>query len=205
MLNVNITDDHKMFVEGLTRIINDSRTIRVAATAHTATGCRWMLMSGLPDVLLLDINLPDGNGIDLCRELINKYPELKILALTSFGELTVIRRMLDAGAFGYILKNAMAEEILMGIRTVAAGETFLCDEVDMLLKKQTGLEIILTKKERELLELICEGCTSYEIAERMFLSVETVNSYRKNLLFKLNAKNTAAMVRMAIEEKLILS
>jgi DNA-binding NarL/FixJ family response regulator len=93
----------------------------------------------------------------------------------------------------------------MGIRTVAAGETFLCDEVDMLLKKQTGLEIILTKKERELLELISEGSTSCEIAERMFLSVETVNSYRKNLLFKLNAKNTAAMVRMAIEEKLILS
>jgi DNA-binding NarL/FixJ family response regulator len=107
MLNVNIIDDHKLFVEGLTRIINDSKTIKVTAKAHTVTACKWLLLSGLPDVLLLDINLPDGNGIDLCYELINKYPELKILALTSFGELTVIRRMLDAGALGYILKNAM--------------------------------------------------------------------------------------------------
>ncbi|MDD4008441.1 MAG: response regulator transcription factor [Fermentimonas sp.] len=203
MIQVNITDDHKMFVEGLSRIINDSKTSRVAATAYTASECRWMLMSGLPDVLLLDINLPDGNGIDLCSELMNKYPELKILALTSFAELTIIRRMLDAGALGYILKNAMADEIMLGVQTVASGEPFLCDEVDMLLKKQTGLEIILTKKERELLELICEGCTSSEIAERMFLSVETINSYRKNLLFKLSAKNTASMVRLAIEEKYI--
>ena len=97
----------------------------------------------------------------------------------------------------------MADEIMLGVQTVASGEPFLCDEVDMLLKKQTGLEIILTKKERELLELICEGCTSSEIAERMFLSVETINSYRKNLLFKLSAKNTASMVRLAIEEKYI--
>lgn len=203
MIQINITDDHKMFVEGLSRIINDSKTARVAATAYTASECRWMLMSGLPDVLLLDINLPDGNGIDLCSELMNKYPELKILALTSFAELTIIRRMLDAGALGYILKNAMADEIMLGVQTVASGEPFLCDEVDMLLKNQTGLEIILTKKERELLELICEGCTSSEIAERMFLSVETINSYRKNLLFKLSAKNTASMVRLAIEEKYI--
>ncbi|MDD4777616.1 MAG: response regulator transcription factor [Fermentimonas sp.] len=203
MIQVNITDDHKVLVEGLSRIINDSKTARVAATAYSASECRWMLMSRLPDVLLLDINLPDGNGIDLCSEITSKYPKMKILALTSFAELTVIRLMLDAGAFGYILKNAMADEIMLGIQTVASGERFLCDEVDLLLKKQSGLEIILTKKERELLELICEGYTSNEIAERMFLSVETINSYRKNLLFKLNAKNTAAMVRIAIEEKYI--
>jgi DNA-binding NarL/FixJ family response regulator len=203
MLQVYITDDHKMFVEGLTHIINECKFAKVVGTAYTAKECRWMLKAGLPDVLLLDIHLPDGNGIDICKELKTTYPELKILALTSYGELTVIRRMLDAGAIGYVLKNAMAEEILLAIQTVATGETFLCDEVDMLMKKQTGLEIILTKKERELLELISEGCTSCEIAGRMFLSIETINSYRKNLLFKLNTRNTASMVRMAIEDKLI--
>lgn len=203
MIQVYITDDHKMFVEGLTRIINESKLAWVKNVAYTAAECRWMLANDLPDVLLLDIHLPDSKGIDLCAELTNKYHGLKVLALTSYGELTVIRRMLDAGALGYVLKNAMAEEILIGIQTVAAGETFLCNEVDMLLKKQTGFEIILTKKERELLGLICEGYTSCEIAERMFLGVETINSYRKNLLFKLNVKNTAAMVRLAIEEKLI--
>lgn len=202
MLQIFITDDHKMFVEGLTRIINECDYAKVTGTAYTAKDCLCMLKKEMPDVLLLDINLPDGNGINLCRELKAKYPTLKILALSSYGELTVIRRMLDAGANGYVLKNGMADEILLGIQTVAAGESFFCDEVDMRLKKQTGFEIILTKKERELLQLICEGCTSCEIGERMFLSVETINSYRKNLLFKLNAKNTASMVRMAIEEKL---
>lgn len=202
MLQIFITDDHKMFVEGLTRIINECNYAKVTDTAYTAKDCLNMLKRGLPDVLLLDIDLPDRNGINLCIELKTNYPNLKILALTSYGELTVIRRMLNAGANGYVLKNGMADEILLGIQTVAAGESFFCDEVDMLLKKQTGFEIILTKKERELLQLICEGCTSCEIGERMFLSVETINSYRKNLLFKLNAKNTASMVRMAIEEKL---
>lgn len=203
MIQVQITDDHKLFVEGLTRIINESGTAEVIGTACTAASCRRMLDGRLPDVLLLDIHLPDSNGVDLCIDLKKKYPNLKILALTSFGELAVIRRMLNAGAQGYVLKNSMPEEILLGIEVVAEGETFLCDEVNLLLKKQTGLEIVLTKKERELLGLICEGYTSTEIAGRMFLGIETISSYRKNLLFKLNAKNTAALVKLAMEQKLI--
>ncbi|NLB79055.1 MAG: response regulator transcription factor, partial [Clostridiaceae bacterium] len=136
---------------------NKCNYAKVTATACTAKYCLNMLKRDLPDVLLLDIDLPDRNGINLCIELKSNYPNLKILALTSYGELTVIRRMINAGANGYVLKNGMADEILLGIQTVAAGESFFCDEVDMLLKKQTGFEIILTKKERELLQLICEG------------------------------------------------
>lgn len=203
MIRVQITDDHRMFVEGLTRIINESGIAEVIGTAGTAAACRRMLCERQADVLLLDIHLPDGNGVDLCAELRAKYPDLKILALTSFGELAVINRMLDTGALGYVLKNAMSEEVLLGIETVAAGEKFLCDEVDLLFRKQTGLAVVLTKKERELLGLICEGYTSTEIAGKMFLGAETISSYRKNLLFKLNAKNTAALVKMAIEQRLI--
>ncbi len=203
MISVLITDDHIMLAEGLKKIINDSAKARVIATAHSGNDCRQLLKETMPDVLLLDINLPDTDGITLCSELKSIYPSLKILALTSYGEYTMVRRMMESGASGYILKNAMAEEMLEGIEVVASGETFLCHEVDLLMKKQANNAIWLTPRERQLLQLIAEGNTNQEIAEKIFLGVETVNSYRKNLLFKLSARNTAVLVKMAFEQKLI--
>ena len=200
---VAIVDDHKMFVEGIERIINESGIAEVVGKAHSAHECRQMLDYEQPDVLLLDIRLPDGNGVDLCAEILVKYPKLKILALTSFSEYAVVNRMLDNGALGYVLKNAMSEEILQGIETVHGGEKFICEEVNLLLKKQKGQAIVLTGREQELLRLISEGYINTEIAERMHLGVETINSYRKNLLFKLQARNTAVLVKMAIEQKMI--
>jgi len=203
MIQVQIVDDHKMFVEGIERIINGSGVAEVTGKAHSARECWQMLSFGQADVLLLDIHLLDGNGVDLCSEILTRYPGLKILALTSFSEYAVVNRMLAAGALGYVLKNAMAEEILQGVEVVATGEKFICEEVNLLLKKQTGNAIVLTGRERELLRLICEGYINTEIAEKMCLGVETINSYRKNLLFKLQARNTAVLVKMAIEQRLI--
>lgn len=203
MIRVQITDDHGIFVVGLAKIINESGIAKVVGTAGTAAACRKMLALELPDVLLLDIHLPDGNGIDLSEEFKQKYPGLKILALTSFNQFTVVKRMLENGVLGYVLKNATSEEVLMGIQTVAEGERFLCDEVVLLFRKQSKDSVVLTKRERELLGLICEGYNTAEIAERMILSFETISSYRRDLLFKLNAKNTAALVKMALEQKLI--
>ena len=203
MIQVQIVDDHKMFVEGIERIINGSGFAEVSGKAYSARECWSMLSFGQADVLLLDIHLPDGNGVELCPEILTRYPELKILALTSFSEYAVVNRMLSAGASGYVLKNAMAEEILQGIEVVASGEKFICEEVNLLLKKQSGNAIVLTGREQELLRLICEGYINTEIAEKMILGVETINSYRKNLLFKLQARNTAVLVKMAVEQKLI--
>ena len=203
MIKVNIVDDHKILVEGLRKLIDESGKAIVTAVSHDAEGCRRLLKSQSPDVLLLDINLPDGNGIDLCIELKTLYPELKILALTSYGEYTVVRRMIENGALGYVLKNSMSEEMIAGIETVAAGELFLCHEVDLLMKKAQNSDIWLTQRERELLRLIVEGYTDPEIAEKIFLSPETIKGYRKNLLFKLGARNTASLVKLAIEKKLI--
>ena len=203
LIKVAIIDDHKMFVEGLTRIINESGVAQIVGTAHSIADSAYLFLERQVEVLLLDINLPDGDGVDYCKQIKAQYPDLKILALTSFGEYAVINRMLENGASGYVLKNAMSEEIIKGIEVVAAGEKFLCDEVNLLLKKQAGNAIILTGKERELLRLISEGFINTEIAEKMFLGVETINSYRKNLLFKLNARNTAVLVKMAHDEKLV--
>ena len=202
-IKVAIVDDHKMFVEGIERIIHASGIAEVTGKAYSVRECWQMLAFGTPDVLLLDIHLPDGNGVALCAEILKQYRGLKILALTSFSEYAVINRMLEAGAMGYVLKNSMAEEILQGIETVMEGEKFICEEVNLLLKKQTGKAIVLTGREQELLRLISEGYINTEIADKMCLGVETINSYRKNLLFKLQARNTALLVKIAMEQKLI--
>jgi DNA-binding NarL/FixJ family response regulator len=128
---------------------------------------------------------------------------VKIVALTSYSEYAIVRQMIENGASGYVIKNAMPEEILMSIESVADGETFLCEQIDMLMKRSTKQHIWLTPREKELLKFIADGFTNVEIAEKLFLSVETVNSYRKNLLLKLGARNTAVLVKMAYEEKLI--
>jgi DNA-binding NarL/FixJ family response regulator len=203
MIQVIIIDDHKILVEGLRKLINDSGIAQVMQTGYNAKDCRNLLKQGLPDVLLLDIELPDGNGIDLCAELKKTYPGLKILALTTYSEYSVVRRMLESGAMGYVLKNAMAEEIYEGIRTVACGETFLCHEVDVMLKRKSNDALWLSHSEQRLLKLIVEGDTNDEIAGKLFLSPKTVKGYRQNLLVKLGAKNTPVLVRMAIERKLV--
>ena len=203
MIQVAITDDHKMLVEGLKKMIEESGQAQVIGMAHSGKECRTLLKHMQPDVLLLDINLPDISGVDLCAELKQNYPNLKILALTSYGEYSMVRRMLDNGALGYVLKNAMCEEVIEGIATVAQGEPFLCHEVDMLMKKQADTSVWLTPREEALLKLIVEGYTNPEIAEKIFLSPETIKGYRKNLLFKLGAKNTAALVKIALDQKLV--
>jgi DNA-binding NarL/FixJ family response regulator len=192
-----------MFAEGIERIINESGIARVIDKAHSVRDCWIMLALEQADVILLDVHLPDGNGVDLCLELLKKYPNLKILALTGFSQYAVVNQMLNNGALGYVLKNALAEEILQGIETVNEGEKFIGEEVNLLIKKEAREAIVLTGRERELLRLICDGYINAEIADKMCLGVETINSYRKNLLLKLQARNTAAMVKMAMEQKMI--
>lgn len=198
-----IVDDHRILVDGLVKLFENSTHISVVGTAYTAKECRCLIHRTTPDVILLDINLPDANGVDLCQEIKTKHPQVKIVALSSYNEYTMVRRMLENGASGYVVKNAMPEEIIMSVEVAASNEIFLCDEIDLLMKKRIAKTIWLTPRERELLKLIVDGYTNQEIADIIFLGVETIHSYRKNLLCKLGAKNTAILVRMALEEKLI--
>jgi len=203
MIKVAIVDDHPLLIEGLKKLIEGSGEAVITGSAVNGKDCMRMLAAEKPDVLLLDINLPDISGIDLCRDIHGKWPEVKTVALTSYSEYTSVRKMLDNGARGYLLKNAMPEEIIQGIISVSQGDIFLCHEIDLFMKRQSDRHIYLTPRETNLLKLIVEGYTNPEIAEKLFLGVETINSYRKNLLFKLNARNTAVMVKIALEEKLI--
>jgi len=203
MITVHIVDDHKILVEGLQKLVDESGFAKTTAVSYTGRECMTQLRREQPDVILLDINLPDASGIDLCKEIKSLFPKVKIVALTSYSEYAIVRQMIENGASGYVIKNAMPEEILMSIESVAEGETFLCEQIDMLMKRSTKQHIWLTPREKELLKFIADGFTNVEIAEKLFLSVETVNSYRKNLLLKLGARNTAVLVKMAYEEKLI--
>ena len=198
-----IVDDHRILVAGLKKLFENSATVQVTGVAFSGKECRSAIIKELPDVILLDINLPDASGIDLCKEIKSQHPEIKIVALSSFNEYAIVRRMLENGASGYVVKNAMPEEIKMSVEMAANNASFLCEEIDLLMRKRSKNPIWLTPREKELLKLIVDGFTNHEIAERMFLGVETINSYRKNLLIKLGAKNTAILVRMALEEKLV--
>jgi len=203
MIKILIVDDHPLIAKSLSDIISDSGVGELVAVAGNAKQCLDFVATKHFDLVLLDINLPDGNGLDICKSIKEKYPQIKVLAITSYNEYSIIRKMLENGASGYILKNSMPEEVVEGIETVLKGETFLCHEVDLLMKKKADQQVFLTPRETELLKLICDGYTNPEIAEKLFLGVETINSYRKNLLFKLNARNTAVLVKIAMEQKLI--
>ena len=190
-----------MLVEGLQTAIEESGTAKVVDTSHTLDACRKTLLFRRPDVLLLDISMPDGSGIDFCAEMHVARPDMKILMLTSYHEFTIVNRAIAAGASGYILKNALSEEVVCGIESVMAGEMFLSHEIDLLMKKRSNQPVWLTAREQELLRHIVDGYTNQQIADRMFLSVETIKTYRKNLIQKLGAKNSMALVKIAMEEK----
>jgi DNA-binding NarL/FixJ family response regulator len=203
-ITVLIVEDHKVIADGLEHLINSSDMVQVVGKAYTATACRQMLAADLhPDVVMLDIGLPDGNGIDICAEIKHTYPQQKILMLTSYGDLATITRAMNAGADGYVLKNAMPEELLEGIRTVAGGEQFLCMEADIVVKKSHNNNIELTRREMELLSLIVEGYTLPQLMDKMCLGYETIRSYRKNLNIKLDAHNTAQLIQNAKAMKLV--
>lgn len=204
MTEVQIVDDHKMVVESLDRMITESGIARVTGTYYDIGSCREGLTRGLPDILLLDISLPDGDGIEFCAEAVRLYPDLKIIMLTSYKEFNIARHALYNGARGYVLKNADIEEVFAGIETVGRGELFLCEEIDTLLKDKQDTKVIwLTNREKEILKYTAEGYTTKEIADLIFRAPETVKLYRKQLLLKLQVKNMAELIRKGYEMNLI--
>jgi len=201
LIRVAIVDDHKVVAQGFERIINESGVAGVIGKAYSASGCMKLLAECKADVLLLDVALPDGNGIDLFPQIKTLYPDLKVLILTSHSELPIIRRALACGVNGFIMKNTTAEEIIEGIQTVASGKQFLCAETNKLLQRRDCQTALLSRREQELLRLIVAGKSNIEIADKMCLGYETIKSYRKHLMLKLNTSNTAELVRMALEQK----
>jgi DNA-binding NarL/FixJ family response regulator len=203
LIRVAIVDDHHIVIEGFEKIIEESGIACFVGKACYAAECWEMLKTEQPDVLMLDVGLPDGNGMDLCPRIKAKYPAVNILILTNYAEYTVISNVLNNGASGYILKNATHEEIVEGIRLAASGKRFLSEDANQLLKKGNHGGIELTRREGELLRLLMRGYTSVEIADKMCLSYETVRGYRKTLHLKFDVHNSAELMQKANEFRFI--
>ena len=202
LIKVAVVEDHQVVICGLEKIIAESGVACLTGKAYNVAGCWKMLETLQPDVLLLDVGLPDGSGMDLCPRIKEKYPKINILILTYYTEYVIVSHILNNGASGYVLKSAMSEEIIEGICTVASGKRFLCEEVYMMLQKENINKIELPRREHELLRLITIGYSNLEIADKMCLGYETIKSYRKNLFQKLNVHNTTQLIKTAIEMKL---
>jgi len=193
-----------MVIEGIRSLLQNEKSIEWMGHAMNADSCLAFLKRQLPDVILMDINMPEKNGIDLCKEVKEKYPSVFIIGLSTFNQQSFIQKMMDNGASGYLLKNATQEELMEGIETVMKGKIYLSDEAAQSLRKiSTGDMPILTRREKEVLELIAEGMTNAEVAEKLFISVTTVDTHRKNLLAKFEAKNIAALIKLAVQMQLI--
>jgi DNA-binding NarL/FixJ family response regulator len=201
-----IVEDHPIVSDSLKYLISNSDLdLECFTVANLHDALAW-LNGHKPEIILLDINLPDGSGIDFCREAKNRFPEHKILAITSIEQRHVVDHMMAAGANGFILKSSDTEEILEAIRQVMAGKEFVSAGVKELLRgKNTANNNlpVLTRREVEVLKLIADGLTNQEIADKLFISTWTVDSHRKNLLLKFNAKNTAILVKTAVSSGII--
>lgn len=201
---VFVVDDHYMVIEGIRSLLGAEPSVEWAGHASSADSCLAYLRQQQPDVILMDINLPDRSGIELCLEVKRKYPSVFVVGLSTFNQQTFIQKMIDNGASGYVLKNATQAEITEAITTVMKGKTYLSDEASLSLRKASQTDMpVLTRREKEVLELIAEGLTNNEIAQKLFISVTTVDTHRKNLLAKFEVKNTAALIRSAAQWQII--
>ncbi|TRW25343.1 response regulator transcription factor [Flavobacterium zepuense] len=209
MIQIAITDDHTIVIEGIKTLLRAEKDICISKSFTTIND----LLAGLDEstqVLLLDINLPDGSGIDACKVLLKKFPELKIIALTNFDETSFIKQMMKNGAMGYLLKNTGKPELILAIKTVMEGKRYLSASITTILLNESLGEASdasfipkLTSREQEILNLIIKEYTTEEIANAIFLSTKTVESHRSNLFQKLGVKNSAGLVRVAFEKGLV--
>jgi DNA-binding NarL/FixJ family response regulator len=205
-ITVFIVDDHFMVIEGIQSLLQNETALKVIGHASNTASCLSFLQRQQPDIILMDINLGTENGIDLCKQVKERYPQVMVLALSTFNQFSFIDKMMESGASGYLLKNAERFEIKEAIEQALKGGTYLSREVNDTLKAMEegkNEKPALTRREKEVLELIADGLNSQEIADKLFIGVSTVDTHRKNLLIKFGVKNTAMLIRMAARLQMI--
>lgn len=204
-IRINIADDHPMVINGMKEMLSHYKQIEIVNTYRNGTDLMNGLKNSLPDVLLLDIQMPGQSGDELTPLILKAYPSIRILAITNFDNTLYVNNMLQNGALGYLLKNTDEQTLVSAIETVFQNKQFLKPEMDeklkefrRQLKRQTSAKFSLTPREKQILQLIINECSSQEIAAQLNLSLRTVENYRLNLSLKLEVKNMAGLVRKAI-------
>lgn len=210
LITVAIADDHPLVLNGVRHILSKSTDIALAESYKNGTELLAGLEKSQPDVLLLDIQMPGQTGDELAEIISRDFPKVRLLALTNLDNVYYIKLMLRKGVHGYILKTTEEDILLEAIRTVNRGDTYLepllkekVRQDNLQAKKQLSANLILSTREKEVLQYISSDLTSQEIAEKLFVSKSAVDNHRLNLLMKMGVKNVAALVKKAIQLGLI--
>jgi len=210
MIKLLIADDHQVLIEGLVELLNGFNHITVNQSANNGQEVLEILKEHIIDVILLDINMPVMNGLDACKKIKQKYPDTKVLAMSSLDKGSFIQQMLKNGASGYLLKNTSQDELITAIETVYRGETFINEQTNKILlnsimnqKPNEAFIPTLTRREKEVLDLIAKEMTTSEMSEELHISLNTIETHRRNLIQKFNVRNSVGLVREAMLKGII--
>jgi len=210
-VRIILADDHKIMREGLRALLAKQKEIEVIAEADSGRGVIELCSQLHPDVVVIDISMPDLNGIDAARQITRQAPDIKVIALSMHSDKKYVKEMLAAGASGYLLKDAAFEELGMAIATVLKNKTYLSPQItDTVVKDYVNENVpqnsiastALSAREREVLQLIAEGKSTRDIAAKLYVSVKTIETHRKQIMDKLGLNSIAELTKYAIREGL---
>lgn len=206
-ISIAIVDDHPIVIQGFRSLLESSPLYEIAGCFTTGGECLHFLQQQKVDIVLLDITLPDGNGVHFCTTINTLYPDTIVVALSNLNERSIISQMFRNGAKGYLLKNVSAQELLDALNTVWEGKTAMSSEIKEIMQQPdlNTLQAIpeLTRREKQILQLLAEGRKSAAIAEELFISPLTVKTHRATLLHKFQVSNIVTLVNRAKETGLI--
>lgn len=204
MITLAIAEDHQSLIDGIELLLKFEDDISIVGTANDGEELLKIVRAKQPQVVIMDIRMPKMDGIQATELIVKEYPSTKVIAFTMFEQIDAVRKMLEAGANGYILKHSPLEDILNAIRTVAKGEQLLDDALEIGVingDNSSNQKSLLSKSEKAILRLIGQGKSSLEIAQERFTSVSTVETHRKNMMRKLELSGKGELLRYAIEKK----
>ena len=201
-----IVDDHQMVIDGINLMLEGKDEFVVAGESTRPLDVIQILNSLPVDILITDVGMPEMSGVELSRQVKNKFPEIKILALSMFGDSQIIAEMIDAGISGYILKNSGKKELIEALTKIAEGQNYFGQEITLQLMKsfkRNQEESKLTDREIEIIRMIEKDMTTKDIAEKLFISERTVETHRKNILHKTNTQTVVGLLKYAYDRKII--
>jgi len=204
-VKVLVVDDHPMVLEGMKSMLQQISFVEMTVTASNAYEALEKIKTTFPDIVITDINMPEISGIELTLKIRKEYPSVRIIAMSTFKERSYISQMIQNGASGYLVKSASKEEIEEAILSVFEGKLYMSLDVNVSSAEKEKLISIptLSSREKEVLLLIADGFTNPQIAAKLFLSMHTVDSHRKNLLTKFEVNNTASLIKLASKYNLV--
>jgi DNA-binding NarL/FixJ family response regulator len=198
-----LIDDHHLFNDGLKSLLSSETDIEIVGQVYEAKNVLYEIQKLTPDLLFLDINLPDKNGIELAAEILKNFSAVKIILLTMYSDSQIYKEALKTGVHGYILKNSSKQELLAGIQQVMAGKNYFDAKLNEKIEENPSDDLVkkfaLTAREREIIKLVKEGLDSYQIADKTFLSYHTIKTHRRNIHFKLGTSTTSELIKFANE------